>query len=768
MVDIYDEAVADAKKLRQKTTQVVEQQLLEKFRPKIDRYIASALLEADSSSEDEDSEDILLGVDVAAGDEMGGAPEPTAGDKSDIAADVAASIEGGSDGESAALQINSDGTITLDLDKVVIPEEPGAGTTDVDAAGTGTAGDAAVAKSNDLIAGDVKESLKKLDALCALVECIDNQSDKFTAYKRLAEAYDKVVSIILPKGTVGKQQLAGLTNLAERINTTYLTVRDMQDATTGKNSTKKSICMQLETTYKRVNNILIEAVCTKIAKKISHYEREVTTMGRLNETARTGKKLTLYKNVDSTLRILEAVADRVGPTKTSHLKDRIAKLVKEINMVTRKKALNEEEVIFKLELPDEETKSRVVDALGGSAMGGDMDDMGDDMGSDDDDLGSLFGDEEDEAGDDSGESEDMFDESDDFGGGSESSAMEARRAAADLANLFEADDDEPADDDAGDEGDTGDDDMSFEDDSSDEGSDEMSFEDEGGESSEATSALEKIADIVRDAEGGVSLEIVDDEMDSDLDIGGEEPADEDMLDMGMDDESADEDMPDMEEGDGYGFEADEPDGEEMVEVDMRQIANALREMDSRYHKHETPGPDKGLGDFGGATETSEPFGKGDELEESMKRRLASRRRTNRLSEAKASSPSAREVYMLRRDLAESKRKQGENSLLSVKLLYTNKLLQRSDLTDTQRSRIVDAMDEAGNLREAKLLYNNMVRAFDKRANRLNEGRTRTVGSASQVTTSGGLSRNTGGGSNDNQMLNENIDLDLWKRHAGLE
>src|SRR5574338_1045605 len=101
MSDIYEEAVADARKLRQKTTQVVEQQLLDKFRPKIDMYIERALLEASDDADDE--EDILLGVDVAGPTE----DAPT----DDIAADVAASIEGGGDGEAAALQINSDGTV---------------------------------------------------------------------------------------------------------------------------------------------------------------------------------------------------------------------------------------------------------------------------------------------------------------------------------------------------------------------------------------------------------------------------------------------------------------------------------------------------------------------------------------------------------------------------------------------------------------------------------------------------------------------------------
>lgn len=745
MADIYDEAVADAKKLRQKTTQVVEQQLLEKFRPKIDRYIERALLEADGE-DDDDSENILLGVDVAGS-------EP-AGD--DIAADVAASIEGGADGEAAALQINSDGTVTLDLDKIVVEDPAGVAPEDekVGKPSDAVTSSAVTAATNavtpeTLSSKDVSESLTKLDALRQLVDQVD---DKYAAFDRLGEAFNKVVSIIrTDKSTVGKTQIAGLTSLAERINDAYVVVRN---TATINSQQKNQLCEKFERTYATVNNTLVDTVYTKITKKISLIEKKSRLLRTLNEGARKKASLKVYEDIDSMCRILEALDQRGSSSKTTQLKNKIATLVKEINtMTTRRKPLNEEEIMLRLDVPDEDTKARIVDALGG---GSDDDDT-----ESDDDLDSLFGDDE-SSDDEDGDEDGLSLEADDCG--APDTAMESRAVARDLASLFEADD---AEDEAGldidlsggDEGAESDDEG--ESDDSDDFDGEMTDEPSAG--GHVADVLSKIADIIDGAEGDVSIDVVDDD--------DTEQSDDDIMGLDLSDESEEStDMGDDEEVEEVmAYEADEPDddSEEIVEVDMRHIASALREMDTSYHRQESRGPSKGHKSFGGATEASEPFA-GEELEESFRRR-APASRTNRMSEGtRPSTPSAREVYKLRQKLAESERKQGENNLLSAKLLYTNKLLQRSDLTEVQRGRIVDAMDEAGNLREAQLLYKNLVRAFDKRSNRLSEGQQRPIGSSSQVITSGGFSRKSDAVSSEHSMLNENIDIDLWKRHAGLE
>lgn len=746
MADIYDEAVADAKKLRQKTTQVVEQQLLEKFRPKIDRYIERALLEADGD-DDDDSENILLGVDVAGS-------EP-AGD--DIAADVAASIEGGADGEAAALQINSDGTVTLDLDKIVVEDPAGAAPAGEkagkpsDAVASSAVSAAANAVTPETLSSkDVSESLTKLDALRQLVDQVD---DKHAAFDRLGEAFNKVASIIsIDKTRLGKAQIAGLTSLAERINDAYVVVRN----TTAINSQQKNqLCEKFERTYATVNNTLVDAVYAKITKKISLIEKKTGLLRTLNEGARKKAGLKVYEDIDSMCRILEALDQRGGSSKTTQLKNKIATLVKEINtMTTRRKPLNEEEIMLRLDVPDEDTKARIVDALGGSD---------DDAESDsDDDLDSLFGD--DESSDDDGDEDGLSLEADDCG--APDTAMESRAVARDLASLFEADEADDAEDEAGLDIDLGggDTDEHDEGESDDSGAFDDEMSDEPSAGGHVADVLSKIADIIDGAEGDVSIDVVDDDSD-------EEQSDDDIMGLDLSDESDDSiEMSDDEEvEETMAYEADEPDddSEEIVEVDMRHIASALREMDTSYHRQESKGPSKGHKSFGGATEASEPFA-GEELEESFRRR-APVSRTTRMSEgSRPSTPSAREVYKLRQKLAESERKQGENNLLSAKLLYTNKLLQRSDLSEVQRGRIVDAMDEAENLREAQLLYKNLVRAFDKRSNRLSEGQQRPIGSSSQVITSGGFSRKSDAVSSEHSMLNENIDIDLWKRHAGLE
>lgn len=377
--------------------------------------------------------------------------------------------------------------------------------------------------------------------------------------------------------------------------------------------------------------------------------------------------------------------------------------------------------MLKLDLPDDEAKDDVLDALDGDGGdGGESDELDLDL--------------------------DMGDDSDD------DDKVEESSAARDLARLFESDDDDDdgseslVDLDMGDDNEEGDDDDL-----------DLDMDMSGGD--DAASMLDAVADAVRGIEGDVELEVVDD-MD-DMDDDNEVQLD---IDISTDDGEEGVDL-DLEESDEMTYE-----------VDMSEVARALKEMDTGYHKHDLPGPGKGLDDFADADEDGEKFVDGEDMGPVAESRRRRRRRGKNLREGTTRSnrrgsrfPTAREVATMRRQLAEAKRKQRDNNLLSAKLLYTNKLLQRSDLTEAHRTRITDAMDEAGNLREARLLYKNITRALDKRKRRgsLSEGRHRPVGSASQVTTSGGFNRESVA-TNDNPLLNESIDMDLWKRHAGLD
>lgn len=100
----------------------------------------------------------------------------------------------------------------------------------------------------------------------------------------------------------------------------------------------------------------------------------------------------------------------------------------------------------------------------------------------------------------------------------------------------------------------------------------------------------------------------------------------------------------------------------------------------------------------------------------------------------------------------------EMNLFNAKLLYANKLMQNKDLTVKQQRAIVEALDNAKTLREAKLLYKSLSESLARRAQKsgsLSEGTTRTVlGSSSRSTRSA-------------QPASNGAEVDRWAVLAGL-
>lgn len=99
----------------------------------------------------------------------------------------------------------------------------------------------------------------------------------------------------------------------------------------------------------------------------------------------------------------------------------------------------------------------------------------------------------------------------------------------------------------------------------------------------------------------------------------------------------------------------------------------------------------------------------------------------------------------------------EVNLFNAKLLYVNKLLQNKSLTKDERRNIVESLDRAQSLREAKLLYKSLSESVDRKTKKtLNESKKRTiVGGSSKPTKTGGV-------------LNESIgEVSRWMKLAGL-
>ena len=117
----------------------------------------------------------------------------------------------------------------------------------------------------------------------------------------------------------------------------------------------------------------------------------------------------------------------------------------------------------------------------------------------------------------------------------------------------------------------------------------------------------------------------------------------------------------------------------------------------------------------------------------------------------------RQVVGYRRVIKQLKGHLSEMNLFNAKLLYTTKLIQNRDFTAKQQRAIVEALENAKTLREAKLLYKSLTESLDKGANggRLAENRKRVLGSASKSARSA-------------QPVNESGGDDRWALLAGLK
>ena len=95
-------------------------------------------------------------------------------------------------------------------------------------------------------------------------------------------------------------------------------------------------------------------------------------------------------------------------------------------------------------------------------------------------------------------------------------------------------------------------------------------------------------------------------------------------------------------------------------------------------------------------------------------------------------------------------------MFNAKLLYVNKILQNKDVAPNQRRSIIEALDGASNLREAKLLYESLATSISSKNESLNESVRHTAGLASRPVTSSSA-RMSGAG-----------EVDRWAILAGLK
>jgi hypothetical protein len=132
----------------------------------------------------------------------------------------------------------------------------------------------------------------------------------------------------------------------------------------------------------------------------------------------------------------------------------------------------------------------------------------------------------------------------------------------------------------------------------------------------------------------------------------------------------------------------------------------------------------------------------------IKNRLNESIRSERTNNG-GSSRSAGETVNLRNKLAET-------NLFNAKLVYTNKLLQNESLSKRQKAEIIERLDEAQSLREVTLVYESLTKTLAGTSRPLAESADRKIiGSSSRATRPASTN------------LTEGFETDRWARLAGI-
>ena len=163
-------------------------------------------------------------------------------------------------------------------------------------------------------------------------------------------------------------------------------------------------------------------------------------------------------------------------------------------------------------------------------------------------------------------------------------------------------------------------------------------------------------------------------------------------------------------------------GDVIVDVDEEDLINALADE---------------LGDPGVPTPTVESGRRRRTRRPSARRQRQpriseSRTRKSLIKESRKNRALTQKLGGAKKVMSAMKNQLNEMNLFNAKLLYVNKLMQNRNLSTKQQKAIVEALDSAKTLREAKLLYKSLTASLKKRGGTLSEGKiARTLGSSSR-------------------------------------
>ena len=217
------------------------------------------------------------------------------------------------------------------------------------------------------------------------------------------------------------------------------------------------------------------------------------------------------------------------------------------------------------------------------------------------------------------------------------------------------------------------------------------------------------------------------------------------LQAGLDEEEELEITDEMEEEGMYESRR----GDRVLEIDENMLRREIGRM-----KAIREGEAKDMAShFGGGSLAGEAFVDGVELNKlhEMRNKAAKVVRMNRMLESK--------LAQYKKALRGMKGQLQEMNLFNAKLLYANKLMQNRDLSIKQQRHVVESLDEAKTLGEAKILFESLSKSLvssrPRSSSNLNESTRRTLNASSAPVRSA-------------QTRNESVALDRWATLAGIK
>jgi hypothetical protein len=123
---------------------------------------------------------------------------------------------------------------------------------------------------------------------------------------------------------------------------------------------------------------------------------------------------------------------------------------------------------------------------------------------------------------------------------------------------------------------------------------------------------------------------------------------------------------------------------------------------------------------------------------------------------KAAMEEGNEVEEMKKEMEELKSELNEINLLNSKLLYVNKIFKAKNLTESQKSKVLEAFDKATTVKEAKLVYETLSTEVKERKSSVTESMI------------GGASKAAGIAPTKSPILEVNDQFARWQTLAGIK